>query len=102
MAERSNKAPAGVVLVFLDERGRVVAHAADFNRDVPAGFDLDEIQRRRAKLELAFAVCNAYASPHLVRGLERYDCERIVERLCSAHGCKVHEITVGHDAPAEE
>lgn len=87
----------GVILVFIDERGHAIAHAADFEPQAPGGFELIEGQRRRAKLALALAVCNAYASPNLVRGLEVYDCERIIDRLCRMHGCRVHEVAIGHD-----
>jgi hypothetical protein len=90
------KRTSGVVLVFIDERGNAIAHAGDFEPQSPGGFDLIDGQRRRAKVALAHAVCNAYASPMLVRGLESCDCERIVDRLCRQHGCKVHEVVVGH------
>lgn len=86
----------GVLLVFIDERGNAIAHAADFEPQAPGGFTLLEGQRHRAKFALALAVCNAYASPAFVRGLEPYDAERVIDRLCRVHGCKVHEIPVGH------
>ena len=96
MAQTTREA-TGVVLVFIDEKGHAIAHAADFEPQAPGGFTLREGQMHRARRALSFAVCNAYASPMLVRGMEPYDCERIVERLCRVHGCTVHEITVGHD-----
>ena len=89
--------PRGVILVFIDEHGHGIAHAADFEPQAPGGFTLVDGQRHRAKVELAFAVCNAYASPNLVRGLNRYDCERVIDRLCSIYGCRVHEVLVGHE-----
>lgn len=87
---------SGVVLIFLDERGNAIANAADFELQAPGGFTLREGQRRRARRDLAVAVCNAYASPLLVRGLEVGDCERVIERLCRVYGCKVQEVTIGH------
>jgi len=87
----------GVVLVFLDERGHAIAHAADFDKSKPAGFSLREAQRRRAERSLAFAVCAAYASPMLVRGMDWMDCERVLGRLCQQHGCTVQEVAVGHE-----
>jgi hypothetical protein len=30
--------------------------------------------------------------------MEAYDCERIMERLCRLHGCRVHEVAIGHEA----
>jgi hypothetical protein len=94
--------PVGVVLVFIDERGHAIAHAADFERQAPGGFSLLEGQRHRARRMLAMAVCNAYASPMLVRGLDAYDCDRIMERLCRVHGCRVHEVAIGHNDGAEK
>ena len=91
----------GVVLVFIDEKGHAIAHAADFEPQAPGGFTLLEGQRCRARGALAWAVCNAYATPMLVRGIERYDCERIVERLCHSYNCSVHEVAIGHDEAKE-
>lgn len=88
---------SGVVLVFIDERGHAIAHAADFERSAPGGCTLSEGQRYRARRMLAHAVCNAYASTMLTRALESYDCERIIERLVRANNCRVHEVLIGHD-----
>jgi hypothetical protein len=91
------RTPCGVVLVFIDERGNAIANAADFEPQAPGGVTLLEGQRWRAKRALAFAVCHAYASEKLVRGMDDMDCERIVNRLRHVHGCTVHEVTVGHE-----
>lgn len=91
----------GIVLVFLDEKGHAIAGAADFDRSTPGGCELSEGQRYRARLRLAFAVCNAYASPMLTRGLDSYDCERIVDRLVQMHGCKVREVLIGHKSSSQ-
>lgn len=96
MTEAASKA-SGVVLVFIDERGHAIAHAADFERSAPGGLTLAEGQRYRARRALAHEVCNAYASPMLTRALESYDCERIVERLVRVNGCTIHEVLIGHD-----
>lgn len=90
----------GLVLVFIDERGHAIAHAADFEPQAPGGFSLRDAQRWRARRALAHAVCNAYASPMLVRGMETSDCERVIDRLCRVHGCTVHEIALGADPEA--
>ena len=87
---------AGVVLVFLDEKGNAIAHASDFDRSAPGGFSLREGQRSRAERQLAWAVCEAYASPMFTRGIDAYDRQRIMHRLRDAHGCKVHEVLIGH------
>ncbi len=69
-ADDSQQAVRGVVLVFIDEHGNAIAHAADFESQRPGGFTLDEAQRLRAKRQLALNVCNAYASPMLVRAVD--------------------------------
>jgi hypothetical protein len=92
-----SKCARGVVLVFIDERGNAIAHAGDFEPQSPGGFTLLEGQRRRAERGLAVAVCNAYASPMLVRGMDISDCERIVQALRRSHSCTVHEVLIGHE-----
>ncbi len=98
MSSQQPPAPTttGVVLVFIDERGHAIAHAGDFEPQAPGGFTLLEGQRHRATRALAFAVVNAYASPDLVRGIDPYDCERIMEKLCRQFGCMVHKVAIGH------
>ncbi len=91
----------GVVLVFLDEKGNAIAHAADFHLSAPGGFSLYEGQRARAKRDLAWSVCQAYASPNLTRAIEPYDRQKIMDTLCGRHGCKVHEIAIGHVAEGD-
>jgi hypothetical protein len=93
------KRARGVLLVFIDEKGHAIAHAADFDPQTYGGFTLIEGQRHRAKRALSFAVANAYASPNFVRGMDDYDCERVMERLRRAHGCTVHEVAIGHAEP---
>jgi len=61
-------APHGVVLVFINERGHAIAHAADFEPSAPAGFKLIDGQRHRARRALASAVCDAYARPGRAAG----------------------------------
>lgn len=87
---------AGVVLVFIDEHGNAIADASDFRRAAPGGCTLLEGQRWRARRALDVAVCRAYASPMLTRGMDDGDCARVVEQLVRKHGCRVHEIAIGH------
>lgn len=96
MSNKNATTVAGVVLVFIDEQGNGIAHAADFHRSASGGFTLLDGQRYRARRALAVAVCNAYASPNLVRGMDTGDCERTVDMLVRKHGCRVHEIPIGH------
>lgn len=88
MGEQPKIEPRGIVLVFIDEKGHAIAHAADFD-------DGGDARRYRARRALARAVVDAYASPALARGLDQYACEQAVQRLCQQYGCRVHEIVIG-------
>lgn len=101
MQDNQNQ-PKGIALIFIDDHGHAIAHAADFELSAPGGFSLAEGQRRRARVALAIAVCRAYASPNLVRGMDAYDCEQIVDKLCRKHGCRIHEIAIGHKPQAAD
>lgn len=90
----ASKGVPGVVLVFIDEDGNAIAHAADFNSTGYGGFTLQEAQRIRTKRKLAINVCNAYSSPQFTRGIQDYDAEQIMQRLIDKHGCHVHEINI--------
>ena len=88
---------AGVVLVFIDEKGHAIAHAADFDRSGYGGYTLADSQSVRARRQLAINVVNAYASTQLARAVDAYDAERMVQRLCQTHGCKIQEVIIGGD-----
>jgi hypothetical protein len=96
MSEKNTPVPQGVVAVLVGADGREIAHAADFKRDKPGGFTLDEAQRGRCKRALAMAVIDACASPMLRDSIEMYDAERIVQRLVD-NGCRLHIFSVGYD-----
>lgn len=87
----------GVVMVFIDEQGRPICEATDFDGDSYGGFKLMEAQRMRCKAELARVVCRAYASPQLVRGIDQYRAEEILRNLVRDHGCKVRTVYVGYE-----
>ena len=61
--------------------GRVIAHASDFARDRPGGFDVIEAQTYRAKQRLAIEVVRALSSPALYENLDAYHCEQILQRM---------------------
>lgn len=92
----------GVVAVFIDETGHVIASASDFKTDRPGGFSVQEAQSARARSALTWAVMNAYASPRLVRGLHSYQAEETIRRLVNDHGCQVAVISVGHGEETPE
>lgn len=99
MAEkRQAKTVTGVVQIFVNEEGYVIAHAADFNSSAYGGFTLIESQRLRVRDALALNVVNAYSSPGLVRGFDEGDARRVIARLVEKCGCRIHEVVVGGEA----
>lgn len=88
--------PKGVIAIFTDEEGRVIATSADFNADRPGGFKMIEAQRSRATRGLAWKVVEAYASPNLTRAISEYEREQIVRTLQNQHKCKVTISPVGY------
>lgn len=84
---------AGVVAVYIAD-GRVITHAADFERSRPAGFELKEAQQMRCRDELVRAVVRAYCSPVVADALDVSDCDRIVRKLDG----KMHFICIGYEA----
>lgn len=92
----ADKSPKGVIAVFTDERGNVIASQADFAPDRPGGFTMIEAQRRRAEDLLASKVVYAYASPALGRAIDPYTAQQIVRKLTSNHGCKMKTIPIGY------
>lgn len=88
--------PKGVIAIFSDEKGRVIATAADFAPDRPGGFKMIEAQRMRATRRLAWKVIDAYASPALTRAMSEYEREQIVRQLQTKHECKVTVEPIGY------
>ena len=86
----------GVIGIFSDEDGHVIAHAADFALSGYGGFTLQRAQEIRVEERLATAICEAYASPRLVRAVPphaRHDIMRVLQR---DHKCTVTMISIGH------
>lgn len=94
MAEQ--KQPQGVVAVMIDSDGYVMGHAADFDRQHPGGFKLEEAQASRARRALARNVVNAYVSDRISGAIEDHECDRIMERLQKG-GAKVSIFEIGYE-----
>lgn len=91
-----NYLPRGVVAVFANERGDVIASASNFDRQGVAGFQIQEHQRRRAKQELARAVAEAYCSSDYVRAMRTQDQEHVMQRLQDVHKCRVTFVNINY------
>lgn len=92
----AKEVPKGVLAVFTDDEGRVIANAADFHPDRPGGFKMIEAQRLRVQRAIAWKVVEAYASPRLTRAISEYEREQIVRTLQTQHKCKVTLIPIGY------
>lgn len=90
--------PRGVVALFLDKEGRVLASVTDFSTGGYGGFSLQEAQKLRAKRSLAHEAMRALSSPLICEAIETYDAEKIMGAMCSRCGCRVETVAVGHEA----
>lgn len=88
--------PKGLIAVFTDETGHVIASATDFKPGRPGGFKMIEAQRGRVNQSLAYKVVEAYASPALTRAIDQYQREQILRKLQVEHKCSVKLIPVGY------
>lgn len=68
----------GVVAIYTDKDGRVIASVSDFDRSGYGGCSLEEAQGIRAKRALSRAVANAYCSPVFADKLNWMDCEKVM------------------------
>lgn len=92
--------PYGMVAIFIDPSGRVIASVTDFARDVYGGVSLQKAQTYRVQRRLELEVVKACCSDIIVRAMDDYDCEQLVARLVRKCGCKVSLIPVGHEGNA--
>lgn len=88
--------PKGVVGVFTDKEGRVIASVSDFDMSGYGGFSLLEAQKLRVRKDLSREVIRKYCSWAITEAIEPYDCEQIVRRLVEK-GARVTVIPVGHE-----
>lgn len=86
--------PKGVVAIYTDPDGHVIASATDFNKTGMGGCTLQETQSYRAKAALAGNVVRAYCSTALTDALSNYLCQQILEAL-QEKGGKVTILPIG-------
>lgn len=92
----AKKEPKGVIGIWTDPEGRVIATAADFDRSGYGGFKTWEAQRLRARDAVHREVVRAYCSPAVTDCLSSYLLKSIAEEMLR----KGHRITmrsVGYD-----
>ena len=99
----SDKAPQikGIGAVLTDDSGDVVAHAFDFDRSGYGGYKLWEAQRHRVKLAVTHEYLSRYTYGPVAAAIERYDAEKIVNKLRQTGKLKLKLIDIGHGVQEE-
>lgn len=100
MRQVTTKPPRGIVGIFTDKLGRVVATVAEFETGGYGGCSLRESQTYRAKHMLNLEVMRGYCSEMIHEALENHDCDKIVQRLVKG-GATVTFVPVGYDGEGE-
>lgn len=89
--------PKGMGALLIDDKGRVAAHAFDFDQDGYGGFKLHEAQRMRAKRAMARKFFMSYCSTIVAEVVDEYRQTEIVEKLCRDKGWRMVIIDVNHN-----
>lgn len=76
----------GVVAILTGPDGHVWATATEFDRSGYGGFSLQEAQELRVKRALAWEFVRKACSDVIVRALDEYQCDRIINNVCSQQG----------------
>jgi hypothetical protein len=84
----------GTVMVFVSPEGRVIAHAACFERGGPAGFTAEQYQSSLCERALDAAVVEALCHPVMLEATDVYARGRITAELVQKKGYQRHTITV--------
>lgn len=87
--------PQGIVAVLVDNAGREIANATDFDLCHPGGFTLRQTQEIRARENLAMTAVRNLSSPILSGAITRDKAELILRNMC-LNGCKVIIVPVGY------
>jgi hypothetical protein len=90
----------GVIGVFTNPNGEVIASAPVFDRTQPGGFTLLEAQRCGAKRLLAYEIAKAYCSSVYVDSMSEWFMESAMNAMLNK-GFKAKYIVVGHEEEQE-
>lgn len=93
--------PSGVIAIWIDPQGSVMATCADFNKSGYGGFKLWEAQRMRAIKFVQGAAINAYCSPVLTDCLSEYLREQIAQEM-QRNGHKIVLRAVGYEGDVKD
>lgn len=94
--------PKGVIAIWTDAAGEVIATVADFDRSGYGGFKLWEAQRMRSESQVKAAAIRAYCSPAVTDALSNYLYDQISREMLQ-RGHKLNCVAVGwpEDVAAE-
>lgn len=89
-------APIGMVGLWIDPQGRVIANAADFHRDRPGGYRVQEAQEYRVRKALYRRMVDAYCSSVIADAVDEYAVDVIARNLLDK-GHKVVFVPIGEE-----
>lgn len=98
---KTEEEPKGVIAIWTDPHGSVMATKADFNRSGYGGFKLWEAQRLRARKFVQWDAVKAYCSPVVTDCLTEYLIEEIAQEM-QRKGHKVTIRALGYDGPTKD
>lgn len=94
----SAKEPKGIIAIWTDPEGNVIATEADFDRSGYGGCKLWEAQRMRVNRAIAWSAVRAYCSPAVTDALTSYLLEQIAREMRNkGHKVTLREIGWGAD-----
>ena len=91
-----SETPKGMIGIFTNKHGTVVAADADFSQETTSTRPLRASQKERVSRLLARKVVAHYASQLLQEALDAEDCEQIMYKMVDK-GATVTIFPIGHD-----
>lgn len=86
----------GILAIFLDPSGKFITSAANFDTDHPGGFSVKEVQRTRAKAELALMVMRLHIPNFLVDSIDVNAALKILDGACRIHKYQISYVEIGY------
>ena len=102
LTEMKMTTPKGFVAVLVNESGREIATATDFDSFRTSGFKLKESQRIRVKRKLARAMIGTCCATYMEDVIDEYDASKIMDALVDKKNFKVVLVEVGYEDSEED
>ena len=99
--ERKVDEPKGVIAIWTDPEGRVIATESDFELSGYGGFKIWEAQRMRARNSVYREAVRAYCSPAVSKVLSSYLLEGIANEMMKS-GHRITLRAIGYDDEVSE